>query len=125
MNRAATQLTRRHLDATGHALADPTRRRILRLVRDDERSAGDLASEFTHLSRPAVSQHLRVLQSADLVTVRRVGNHRLYRVRPDGLNDMRSFIEEMWTDRLARLKHAAELADHAPDATTSRKERSQ
>ncbi len=113
MNRVTAQPGGSHLDATAHALADPTRRRLLRLVRDDERSAGELASEFAHLSRPAVSQHLRVLQSADLVTVRRAGNHRLYRVRPEGLNDMRSFIEEMWSERLARLKRAAELADRS------------
>ena len=113
MNRAATQLAENHFDATAHALADPTRRRILRLVRDDERSAGDLASEFGHLSRPAVSQHLRVLQSADLVTVRRAGNHRLYRVRAEGLTEMHAFIDEMWTDRLARLKDVAEAAERS------------
>ena len=102
-----------HLDTAAHALADPTRRRILRLVRDDERSAGDLAAEFTHLSRPAVSQHLRVLERAELVAVRRDGNHRMYRCRPEGLDDMRTFIDEMWTDRLARLKRAAENADRS------------
>ena len=100
-----------HLDATARALADPTRRRILRLVRDHEASAGDLAAAFAHLSRPAVSQHLRVLQDADLVTVRRDGNHRRYRSRPEGLDDMRTFIDEMWTDRLVRLKRASEQAE--------------
>ncbi len=113
MNQATAQETRPggHLDATARALADPTRRRILRLVRDQESSAGELAAEFTHLSRPAVSQHLRVLHDADLVTVRRAGNHRMYRGRPEGLDDMRTFIDEMWTDRLARLKRAAEHAE--------------
>lgn len=113
MNRATAQTTPlpAHLDATAHALADPTRRHLLQLVRDEERSAGDLASEFTHLSRPAVSQHLRVLRDAELVTVRRQGNHRIYRGRPEGLADMRTFIDEMWTDRLARLKRAAEQAE--------------
>jgi DNA-binding transcriptional ArsR family regulator len=100
-----------HLDATAHALADPTRRRILRLVRDDEYSAGELAAEFAHLSRPAVSQHLRVLHDAELVTVRRQGNHRIYQGRPEGLADMRTFIDEMWADRLACLKRAAEQAE--------------
>ena len=113
MNRATAQAAHPigHLDATARALADPTRRRILRLVRDNEYSAGDLAAEFAHLSRPAVSQHLRVLHDADLVTVRRDGNHRMYRGRPDGLDDMRTFIDEMWTDRLVRLKRAAEQAE--------------
>ena len=113
MNRANAQATDLggQLDATARALADPTRRRILRLVRDHESSAGDLAAEFAHLSRPAVSQHLRVLQDADLVTVRRDGNHRMYRGRPEGLDDMRTFIDEMWTDRLVRLKRAAEQAE--------------
>lgn len=125
MNQAATQLAGGNLDATAHALADPTRRHILRLVRDDERSAGALASEFAHLSRPAVSQHLRVLQSADLVTVRRAGNHRLYRVHPEALDDLRTFIDEMWTDRLARLKQAAESAERSAPSPHRRKGRSQ
>lgn len=121
MNRPATQPTSgRDLDATAHALADPTRRHILRLVRDGERSAGGLAAEFSHLSRPAVSQHLGVLQAAQLVTVRRAGNHRMYRVRTEGLSDMRAFIEEMWTDRLARLKHAAERAERSTEPSTTK-----
>lgn len=99
------------LDQVAHALSDPTRRRILRLVRDDERAAGDLAHQFTHLTRPAVSQHLRVLHDAQLVTVRRDGNRRMYRSRPEGLEAVRNFIDEMWSDRLIRLKHAAERAE--------------
>jgi DNA-binding transcriptional ArsR family regulator len=102
------------LDAAAHALADPTRRRILRIVRDDELSAGAVAEQFTHLSRPAVSQHLRVLHDAELVTVRRAGNHRMYRSRPEGLQSMRAFIDEMWADHLSRLKRAAEAAERAP-----------
>jgi DNA-binding transcriptional ArsR family regulator len=108
MNRAAAQA--HHLDATAHAMADPTRRRILRLVRDDEVPAGEVATHFPQVSRPAVSQHLRVLERADLVTVRRDGNRRLYRANPEALADLRAFIDDMWTDRLDRLKHAAERA---------------
>lgn len=119
MNRPAAQPA--DLDTAAHALADPTRRRILRLVRDDERSAGELAAEFTHLSRPAVSQHLRVLEHAELVAVRRDGNHRMYRARPEGLDDMRTFIDEMWIDRLARLKRAAEHADRTARKQTKKK----
>lgn len=63
------------------------------------------------MSRPAVSQHLAVLHDAGLVRVRRVGNHRMYRTRAEGLAEMWQFLDEMWTDRLARLKVAAERAD--------------
>ncbi len=84
------------------------RRAILRLVRDDELPAGEIAVHFPSMSRPAVSQHLRVLADAGLVDVRPQGNRRLYRWRREGLRDAVSFVEEMWSDRLARLKAAAE-----------------
>jgi DNA-binding transcriptional ArsR family regulator len=90
------------------ALADPTRRAILRLVHDDEVAAGEIARHFPAMSRPAVSQHLRVLAGAGLVAVRPSGNLRLYRWRPEGLTDVTAFLEEMWSDRLAALKAAAE-----------------
>lgn len=93
------------------AVADPTRRRILRLVRDDEVPAGEIAERFPAMSRPAVSQHLRVLADAGLVEVRREGNRRLYRARPEGLADAAEFIRDMWSDRLARLKAAAERGE--------------
>jgi len=109
MHPADVQATR--LDVTAHAVADPTRRRILHIVRDRELAAGELAGHFTHLSRPAVSQHLRVLHDAQLVSVRADGNRRLYRTRPEGLVEMREFVESMWTDSLARLKIAAERAE--------------
>jgi len=112
MSGATAQALR--LDAAAHAMADPTRRGLLRLVRDDEVPAGELARHFPQVSRPAVSQHLRVLERADLVTVRRDGNRRLYRGNPDGLGELRSFIDDMWTDRLGRLKRAAEHA-HAQE----------
>jgi DNA-binding transcriptional ArsR family regulator len=101
------------VDRAAHALADGTRRGLLRLVRDEERSAGQLAAAFPQMSRPAVSQHLRVLSDAGLVTIRPDGNRRLYRARADGLTEVWKFIDEMWTDRLARLKHAAEAAERA------------
>lgn len=99
------------LDVVATAIADPTRRRLLRLVRDHECAAGDLALAFPGMSRPAVSQHLRVLHDAGLVSVRPDGNRRLYRAQPRGLADVREFIDEMWTDQLARLKRAAERAE--------------
>jgi DNA-binding transcriptional ArsR family regulator len=99
------------IDAVAHALADGTRRGLLRLVRDDERSAGDLATAFPGMSRPAVSQHLRVLEHAGLVSIRPDGNRRFYRARAEALDEMWQFIDEMWNDRLGRLKHAAERAE--------------
>lgn len=99
------------IDAVAHALSDGTRRGLLRLVRDDERPAGDLAAAFPHMSRPAVSQHLRVLHEAGLVSVRPDGNRRLYRAQGEGLTEVWQFIDEMWTDQLAKLKRAAELAE--------------
>jgi DNA-binding transcriptional ArsR family regulator len=89
------------------ALSDPGRRRILTLVRDEEHSAGEIAAEFT-VSWPAVSQHLRVLREAGLVTERREGTRRLYRARPEGLDEVRAFLDEFWDVKLERLKRAVE-----------------
>ncbi len=100
------------MDAALKALADPTRRRILRLVRDRERTAGDIATHFD-VSRPAVSQHLRALEDARLVTVRRDGTRRWYRARPEGLREMHAWLTTMWSDSLGDLKHAAEAEERA------------
>jgi DNA-binding transcriptional ArsR family regulator len=96
------------MDEALRAVADPTRRAILRLVRDDELPAGEIARRFPSMSRPAVSQHLRVLAGAGLVAIRPDGNRRLYRWRREGLRDAAAFLEEMWSDSLVRLKVAAE-----------------
>ena len=109
------------IDAVAHALADGTRRGLLRLVRDHERPAGDLAAAFPQMSRPAVSQHLRVLHEAGLVSIRPDGNRRLYRARREGLTEVWQFIDEMWTDRLAELKQAAERAERQKPRITDRK----
>lgn len=101
------------LDEVTGALADRTRRSLLRLVRDRERSAGDLATEFPAISRPAVSQHLRVLHRADLVTVRSDGNRRMYRANAGALAPVSTFVDEMWSNRLQHLKQAAESAERA------------
>jgi DNA-binding transcriptional ArsR family regulator len=98
------------IDLVARALADPTRRGLLRLVRDDERPAGELAASFPQMSRPAVSQHLRLLHEAGLVSVRAAGNRRLYRAEAEGLTGVWEFIDSMWSDRLTKLKHAAERA---------------
>ena len=89
-------------------MADPTRRAILRMVRDAERPAGEIAQYFPLMSRSAVSQHLRVLTDAGLVRVRPQGNRRLYSWRREGLRDVAAFVEDLWSDRLARIKVVAE-----------------
>src|ERR1700730_7135570 len=101
------------IDAVAHALADGTRRGLLRLVRDDEQPAGDLAAAFPRMSRPAVCQPLRVLHEAGLVSVRPDGNRRLYRARREGLSEVWQFIDEMWADQLAKLKQVAERVERA------------
>ena len=89
------------------AIAEPRRRQILSLVRDGELSAGEIASHFD-VTRPAVSQHLTVLKEAGLVDERRNGTRRLYRARPEGLAEVRTFLEEFWSERLDALKREAE-----------------
>ncbi len=89
------------------AIAEPRRREILRLVRDRELSAGEIATHFD-VTRPAISQHVGVLKRSGLISERREGARRLYRARPEGLVDLRAFLEEFWGARLGRLKAEAE-----------------
>jgi DNA-binding transcriptional ArsR family regulator len=96
------------------AIAEPRRREILTLVREAQMSAGEIAAHF-EVSRPAISQHLTVLKEAGLLSERRQGTSRLYRARPEGMAELRDFIDEFWTDRLARLKLAAELEQQRRD----------
>ena len=95
------------MEAALKAIVEPRRRQILKLVRDDELSAGEIAAHFD-VTRPAVSQHLTILKDAGLVTERRDGTRRLYRARPQGLAELIEFLEEFWDVRLARLKREAE-----------------
>src|SRR5438093_9083646 len=95
------------MEAALKAIAAPRRRQILTLVRDEELSAGEIASHFD-VTRPAVSQHLNVLKEAGLVSERRNGTRRLYRVRPEGLAELKEFLEELWDVRLEVLKREAE-----------------
>lgn len=97
----------RTAEAARRAIAEPRRRQILRLVLDEELTAGVIAAEF-EVTREAISQHLRALREAGLVSERREGTRRYYRVRPEGLAEVRPFLEEMWDDSLALLKAAAE-----------------
>jgi DNA-binding transcriptional ArsR family regulator len=89
------------------ALGDPTRRRVFRLLRGGERSVGEIASQLP-VSRPAVSQHLRMLKEAELVTDRPDGVRRLYSVRPTGLEALRAELEAMWDDALSAFAAAAD-----------------
>src|SRR5204863_8880140 len=95
------------MEAALKALAGPRRRQILALVRDGELSAGEIAAHFD-VTRPAVSQHLTVLKEAGLVDERRNGTRRLYRARPEGLAELRAFLDEFWAYRLEALKTEAE-----------------
>jgi DNA-binding transcriptional ArsR family regulator len=89
------------------ALGDPTRRRIFELLREQPRAVTDLADELP-VSRPAVSQHLRVLESAGLVAHDRHGTRHVYAVDPNGIVDLRAWVDGFWTEALARFKEAAE-----------------
>lgn len=95
-------------DAVLHALADPRRRAILRLVRDTELPSGDIAMHFPEVTGPAISQHLRVLRESGLLSERRSGTRRLYRARPEGLSELRQWLREFWGDALWDLKDAVE-----------------
>jgi DNA-binding transcriptional ArsR family regulator len=93
------------MDETLRALASPTRRAILELVWDAERSSSEIADEVG-ATRPATSQHLKVLRDAGLVRVRADGNQRLYRVDTERLAEVRFALEAFWGARLGRLSAA-------------------
>lgn len=95
------------MEAALKAIAASRRRQILSLVREGELSAGEIAAHFD-VTRPAVSQHLNVLKEAGLVSERRNGTRRLYRARPEGLVELRAFLEEYWDPRLEALKRESE-----------------
>ena len=94
------------------ALGDPTRRAVLELVREHELPVGAIAQALP-VSRPAVSQHLRVLKEAGLVTDRPEGNRRLYRVDPRGLATLRTYLERYWDVALGSFAEA--VGDAVPE----------
>jgi DNA-binding transcriptional ArsR family regulator len=94
-------------DAALKALAEPHRRAILRLVRDDPRSVTEIAEHFD-ITQQAVSLHLKVLREAGLVAVRRDGSRRLYLIDPDGMSSVQEFLADLWPAGLDRLKRAVE-----------------
>ena len=89
------------------ALGDPTRRAIFERLADRPRAVGELASELP-VSRPAVSQHLKVLKDARLVVDQRVGTRRIYQLDPDGLRALRGYLDHFWDQALAAYKTAVE-----------------
>lgn len=95
------------MDQIIQAIGEPHRRAILQMLAGREMSAGEIAQNFS-ITRPAISQHLSVLKEAGLLHERRQGTRRLYRTHPEGLGELRAFIEGFWDQGLARLKQAAE-----------------
>jgi len=95
------------LSQTFSALADPTRRAIFEQLAHGPRAVGELAEQFP-VSRPAVSQHLKVLKDAGLVADRRDGSRRLYSVDRRGVAAMRAYLDKFWSEALAAFQQAAE-----------------
>jgi DNA-binding transcriptional ArsR family regulator len=89
------------------ALGDPTRRAIFELLADGPCAVGELAQELP-VSRPAVSQHLKVLKNADLVVDRQLGTRRVYQVNPDGVGALRAYLDRFWNQSLAAFRAAVE-----------------
>ena len=102
------------------ALAQPTRREIVRLLAAEELSVGAVASRFD-VTQPAISQHLKVLKESGLVTERRDGARRLYRTRPEGLSEMQAFLADVIPAGLDRLKRAAEREERARGGRDARR----
>ncbi|MBJ7609089.1 MAG: winged helix-turn-helix transcriptional regulator [Candidatus Dormibacteraeota bacterium] len=100
-------MTAEAADLVLRALADPSRRTMLRLVRSQELAAGQIATQFP-ISQQAVSQHLQVLHRAGLVAERREGTRRLYVLQPDALAPVRALLDDLWPDALDRLKRIVE-----------------
>ena len=105
-------------DEVLRALAEPQRARIVRLVRDNELAAGQVAEHFD-ITPQAVSQHLRILKEAGVLSERRQGTKRLYSVRPEAIESVRDFLEELWPSSLSALKHVVESGKRAKRASKS------
>ena len=107
-------------DVVLRALAEPQRRRIVQLVRDGERPAGEIADHFD-ITHQAVSQHLRVLKEAGLLSERREGTRRLYSLRPEAIESLRAFVDDLWPSSLDALKNTVEAdTRHRTKARKSR-----
>ncbi|MCW2898089.1 MAG: regulatory protein ArsR [Streptosporangiaceae bacterium] len=101
------------LDEAMRALVEPRRRAILRLVANQELAAGEIAAAF-EVTRTGVSQHLTVLKNAGLLSERRDGTRRLYRARPEGLAELRQFLDQMWVSSLEVARRLVEADGAVP-----------
>jgi DNA-binding transcriptional ArsR family regulator len=95
------------------ALGDPTRRAIFERLADGPKAVGEIANELP-VSRPAVSQHLKVLKQAGLVTDRAEGTRRLYQLNPHGIQDLRAYFDQFWNQALASFKEAVDEGEQQP-----------
>ena len=95
------------------AVVEPRRREILRLLSSVELPAGAIAAHFPDVSRPAVSQHVRVLKDAGLVSERRDGTRRFYRIRAEGFRDLQVYFAQFWDSRLEALRVEAEREERS------------
>jgi len=121
-HRTVTYSSAQMAEATFQALADPTRRAVLDLLRRGSQPAGQIAEAFP-VSRPAISKHLRLLRRAHLVREHREGRHRVYQLNPEPLRAVDSWIEQyrsFWTASLNNLKSFVE-AEYARETEASRK----
>jgi|SRR4029453_101098 DNA-binding transcriptional ArsR family regulator len=89
------------------ALGDPTRRRIFERLADQPRAVGELAGDLP-VSRPAVSQHLKVLKDAGLVVDRQAGNRRIYQLNPEGVGELRAYLDQFWNQAMVAFKATVE-----------------
>jgi DNA-binding transcriptional ArsR family regulator len=96
------------------ALGDPTRRAIFERLAEGPCSVGELAAELP-VSRPAVSQHLRALKAAGLVADRAQGTRRIYQVNPEGVAQLRDYLDRIWSDALSAFQAAAEAPETSTD----------
>jgi len=107
------------------AIADPTRRRIIELLAVRERTAGELVDEFD-MSAPAISQHLKVLREAGLVTTRAEGQSRIQALNPDGFSDLEDWLHRtrsIWSSRLDALERELRAEDEANAKAAARKKK--
>lgn len=109
------------LDTIFFALSDPTRRQVLEAIRLQPQPVGKIADTLP-VSRPAVSQHLRILKDANLVTEKRVGTRHYYAVEPDGIAALRDYFNDYWGLALERFKAFAEDTAPAPNNTSNKKD---
>jgi len=109
-------------DAALAALADPTRRRVFERLKAGPRAVGAIARGMP-VSRPAVSQHLKVLKEAGLVADRPEGARRVYYIDPDGLGALRAWLDQFWDQALAAFKAEAEAAAGSASPARDKKDR--